>query len=381
MRIFALSTFLLLAVMLAGAVDNQAFLGIFAETSMQRMVGMPDMSDMLKHLPAGVALPPGIALPGQAKRELTVRLWSPGIAPRTAFARLAIPEGLKLGRQLELELYRPEAERGQAQGGGGGQAAADPGKIPDFTIMRYWGSSAQVKPGQPEVFKFAALSQAEQEAARAEAMKAQQGNPYYYKPDWTTGYWPTAKQPGALADGVALAGRYDLTTNYTGNVGIDVPETVRFLGTLEYASPDLTQQIDFTQPLVFQWKPIPGVLGFHAYIIGMQGQNTLITWTSSEIRHFDNFGWDYMQMAEVQRLVNETAMMAGDRTEVIVPAGIFKDCDVVQFMMIGYGTGAALAEGQPLPRVQTKTTASIMLGGKMMAGMGGMDFGGMDLEY
>ena len=49
-----------------------------------------------------------------------------------------------------------------------------------------------------------------------------------------------------------------------------------------------------------------------------------------------------------------------------LPAGIFKDCDAVNFMMIGYGTGTALTEGQPLPRVQTKTTISIMLGGKAM---------------
>ena len=37
--------------------------------------------------------------------------------------------------------------------------------------------------------------------------------------------------------------------------------------------------------------------------------------------------------------------------------------------MIGYGSGAALAEGQPLPRVQTKTTLNAMLGGKAMGEM------------
>jgi hypothetical protein len=61
--------------------------------------------------------------------------------------------------------------------------------------------------------------------------------------------------------------------------------------------------------------------------------------------------------------------MGADRVEVIVPAGIFQECDSVMFAMTGFGTGAALAEGQPLPRVQTKTTISIMLVGKMTKDM------------
>ncbi len=42
------------------------------------------------------------------------------------------------------------------------------------------------------------------------------------------------------------------------------------------------------------------------------------------------------------------------------PADIFADCDMV------FGPGAALPEGQPLPRVQTKSTVQLMLGGKLM---------------
>jgi len=369
MRVILLSLLLLLAFALAGAVENQAFLGIFAETSMQKTVGMPDMSEMLKNLPAGVPLPAGMAIPGLPKRLLTVRLWSPNIAAKNAIANLNIPVGLKLGRTLNLELYRPAAVQGRNQGGAG---VVDPGQIPDFTIMRYWGSSPTVKPGQPEVITFKDLPPIEQDAAREQANKQSE---YYYKPNWTTGYWPTQKQPGNIQPDAVLTGHYALTTNYTGNVEIDVPETVKILDPIEFSSPKLDTKIDFTKPIVFHWKTIPGVLGYHAYITGMKGQNTLITWTSSEIKNFDNFGWDYMQMSDVLKNVQTTAMMGGDRTEVIVPAGIFADCDMVNFMMIGYGTGVALPEGQPIPRVQTKTNISIMLGGKLMEEkMGDMNF-------
>jgi len=362
MRIILLSLLLALALALAGAVDNQAFLGVFAETSVQKTAGMPDMTEMMKNLPAGVQLPAGMAMPGMPMRQLTVRLWSPGIAAQDASAQLAIPDGLKLGPSLDLNLYRPTAVNGGDQGG----EVVDPSTIPDFTIMRYWGSSPTVKKGQPEVVRFKDMIPAQQDAVREEANKR---NSYYYKPDWTTGYWPTEKQPGKVAMEATLDGHFALTTNYTGNVAIDVPDTVKFLDPITFSSPKLDQKIDFTKPMVFRWKTIPGVLGYHAYIIGMKGKNTLITWSSSEVNRFDSFGWDYLQMSEVRQLVADNVFMGPDRTDVTVPAGIFKDCDTVMFMMVGFGTGAALAEGQPLPRVQTKTTISVMLGGTAMKDM------------
>lgn len=371
MRMLLISLLLLTACLFAVAVDNQAFLGIFAETSANRVAGMPDMSAMLKDLPPGMKIPESMMM-GMPKRQLTVRLWSPGLAAQDAFAWLAVPEGLKLGKRLNLGLYRPTAEKA------GGKEVFDPSTMPEFTIIRYWGSSPKVKTGQPDVMKFDGMSDQEKAAIREQSNKAR--NEYYYKPDWTTGYWPTNKQPGRIDADVALVGNYALTTNYTGNVAIDVPDTVNFLNPIELSAPDLTQQLDLTQPITFKWKTIPGVLGYHAYIVGMKDQNTLITWSSSEVKRFDNFGWDYMQMSEVIQQVNATAMMAPTRTEVTVPAGIFNGCDFVNFMMIGYGTGAALGEGQPIPRVQTKTVLSVMLGGTKMKnpnpgnrrGMGGM---------
>ncbi|MGG7382431.1 hypothetical protein ACQ7B2_27995, partial [Escherichia coli] len=57
---------------------------------------------------------PKIKLPGQPSRALTVRLWSPGIAPADATATLAIPAGLKLGQRLNLSIYRPSGSTGDS---------------------------------------------------------------------------------------------------------------------------------------------------------------------------------------------------------------------------------------------------------------------------
>jgi len=358
---------LLTATATAFAAENQAFWGVFAETRVQKMAGMPALPPLPPGVDAGaMAQIPGMAAVlgmGTPKRSLSVRLWSPGIAPQGATASIAPPAGLKQGDRLVLDLYRPKP----------GQVEFDEeldSEAPEFTIKRYWGSAAKVKPGQPEVIRWDTLSPEIKAQTRREAAQAANKESYFYKPDWTTGYWPTGKQPGKIANDATLPGKYTLTTSYTGNVAIDVPQGVDFLAPIELSSPDLTKVPSLEDAITFRWKPVPGVLGYHARVIGVQGNKTLILWSSSEVKDEPSAGWDYLEMAEVAKLVKSTAMMAPTRQEVTVPAGIFKECDVVYFTMTGYGPGAALAEGQPLPRVQTKTTLNIMLGGKAMGQMG-----------
>ncbi|MCX6361407.1 MAG: hypothetical protein NT029_16510 [Armatimonadetes bacterium] len=361
---------------------DQSFLGIFAETSVMKMAGMPampeipdmpelpDLSDL--KLPDGVKLPGGLKLPGggapagmmipgKPQRKLEVRLWSPGLAPAEATAALAVPAGLKLGKKLDLALYRPKPEE---SAGGGGETPG--GMAASFTIKRYWGSSPTVKPGQPEVITFDGLTAEQKAAFREQARQPNAARSYFYKPDWTTGYWPAGKAPAGIAKGAELEGRYALASTYTGNVEIDVPAKVNFLDPIEFSAPDLAELPDLTAALGFRWKAVPNVLGYHMQVMGIQGKNILIIWSSSEIKTAPGNMVDYMQMADVIKGVKETSMMAPDRVDVTVPADIFADCDMVFGTMVGFGPGAALPEGQPLPRVQTKSTVQLMLGGKLM---------------
>lgn len=348
--------------------DSQAYLGIFAATEAMKMAGMPAIPKV--QLPPGVQLPPQAAAAlerfGKAYRSLTVRLWSPGIAPDGATAIMNIPDGLKLGNALVLELYRPKPSDASPGGGPGAADIADP----DMVIKQYWGSSRTVKPGQPEVTEIKGLSEDQKAAMRRGMAQARGRISYFYKPDWTTGYWPAAQQSGRLAEDAVLAGHYSLKTSYTGNVEIDVPADVKLLPPIDLSSPNLEQRIDFSEPIVLHWNAIPGILGLHAQIVGMQGRKTLILWDSAEARPPMGFGLgdDFMQMAEVKDLVSRNLFMAPDRVEAIVPGGIFKDCDFVMLRMVGYGPGTALEKAQPLPRVQTKTTLTVMLGGRQMPG-------------
>lgn len=356
-----------LAVGLSPAQSDQAFFAILAETKVGRMAGMPPMD--FGELPRGIKLPPeALLFSGKAVRVLNMRLWSPSIAPKDAVASVAPPAGLKQGPKLDLELYRPSNEPGEKGKVGEFDPDANPEK---FTIKIYWGSSTTVREGQPKVITWSGLTPEQRVAMKNQAREAQaEGEGYYYKEGWTTGYWPTTKQPGQIDPTASLVGKFALSTNYTGNVEIDAPAGVDFLAPIALSSPNLDKPLDLKKALNFAWSEIPNALGLHASIFAMEGKNTLIIWNSSEV-YTDDLMSDmgFLQMAEVRDYVAKTIFMAGNQTKVDVPAGIFANVDFAMMNMTGYGPGAALESGQPLPRIQTKTSLMIMLGGKKMRDM------------
>ncbi len=359
---------LLSSMPMAAPADDQAFFAILVETKMMRMAGMPLMKEM-PELPKGFKMPAGMEMmTGKPSRLVNMRLWSPSIAPKEAAASVVPPAGLKQGSKLDLDLYRPEGTDAPKVRGD----QFDPDSQPDFTIKIYWGSSETVKEGQPKIIKWGGLTPEQKAAMKARARDSRADNDYFYKPDWTTAFWPTKKQPGQIDPVASLVGTYALTTNYTGNVSIDAPDNVNFLAPIEISRPNLEEKIAFDKALNFQWGQIPNVLGQSASIIGMEGKNTIIMWSSSEVFTEGLMGdMGFLQMAEVRDFVAKTIFMNGDRSTVDVPAGIFQNADFVMMNMVGYGPGSALEKAQPLPRIQTKTTLSVMLGGKKMKGIGG----------
>lgn len=366
--ILTLACALVAGAVLAAQQGDKAYWGVFVETQMSRNVGMPDMSEMMRNMPAEVLaqMPAEVRamMAGGATKRIYTRLWSPGIAPRDARATVYPPAGAKLGEKLDLDLYRPRPATGRTDPDDEDETFQPPkGK---FTIKEYWGSSPTVKPGQPRVteVEWGTISP-EQQAEIRSAMEDAES--LEYRPDWTTGYWPGDDDQVVVEDGAKLEGTFRLETTYTGGTTVEVPATVNFLEGIEFSSPKLSEAPDLTEAMAFEWKRIAGVLGFEAQITGMVGQDTVIIWYSSEVEPEARGNDSFMQMAEVRALVEQRRFMPGDATEVTVPAGIFVDADMVMMNMTGYGTGAANDEGDPRARVQTKTTFNGMLGGKMMA--------------
>ena len=334
--------------------ENQAYCAILAETTTGRLAGME-----IPQLPPGFKLPPEAAMfMGKTTRILNMRLWSPTIAPPNSTAVVTPPAGLKQGNKLEMELYRPKPDET-----GPTSKEFDPDQKPDqFTIKVYWGSSETVRAGQPKVMTWKDMVPEDQAEVKKRAAEMQPAGSYFYKPGWTTAYWPTKKQPGDIAADASLVGLYALLTNYTGNVEIEAPSNVNFLDPYVFSSPNLDKKIDRKKSIKLAWHPIANCLGQNAYAIGLEGKNTMIIWSSSEVFGPHVFGdAGFMQMADVRAQVEKTEFMPGDATKVDVPAGIYANADFCMLTISGYGPGAALAKAQPLPRIQTKTTAKLMM--------------------
>ena len=236
----------------------------------------------------------------------------------------------------------------------------------------YWGSSATVQDGQPKIIKIGDLTpdmikEMSKRAKQASPMRGgKDSDSFFYKPNWTTGHWP-GSGAGDIDEAASLSGSYKLTTNYTGNVGIDVPTEVDFLPAIDISAPDLSTKPSLDQSLEFKWGQITNALGINASIIGIEGQNTLVIWSPSQV-YTNAFmaNTDYMQMADVKQSVSDKVFLDGTATTVTVPAGIFSNSDIVSMTMVAYGPGTALDGSQPIPRVQTKSTLQVLLGGKKM---------------
>ncbi|MFN3683038.1 MAG: hypothetical protein ACK41F_03780 [Fimbriimonadaceae bacterium] len=361
------ATLAVAALALQGPPAESAHLGYFAETSLTRIAGFE-----MPELPPGMEIPemPGMAfLPGKPQRSLEIRLWSPGVAPKDAFAFVAPPAGLGQGSRLDLKIVRPsKGEDAEAAD----PDAAGPQKPPDFTIKIYWGSSTKVREGQPKVFRFKDLGLGQQAGLLRQWAQAQmaKGASSWGRPDATLAHWPTGDKPVRIAPSAKLAGTFRLETNYAGQVDLEVPKELDFLAPIDLGSPDLSDKPDLTKAIELRWKPIPTLLGTHAMVFAMQGTNTLILWYAGEAwDEKTDADWDFLQMAEVRRLVEQKVLLKGDATSATVPEGIFQGTDFVMLRMTGYGPGVARADVQPVPRLQTKTTLTAILGGKVLDDM------------
>ncbi len=367
MRVVWVGVLCVLMVGVGFAAEERATLDIFAETQSMKMIGMPDMAELMAGLdPSLLANIPGMAnLPMMGpKRLLDVSLRSPGVAPENGAAALGVPNGLGLGPTLNLEIVRPEP----VTPGEGAQPAST-----DFTVKYYWGSSPTVKPGQPEVLQMGALTPEQRQAMEAaQAAMARGGAGLKAGDNWTWAHWPTATEPGIIGKDAALPGHYALATNYTGGATVDMPAEMNFLGAIELTSPPLTESPPLDAAIVFAWKPVKGALGYHAQIVGMEGEKVLIVWISSELGPKGGMGWEFLTPKQIAELVESGALIGPDRKEVTVPAGIFQGCQNVFLMMTGYGMGVR-GEGETVqPRAQTKTTLMIpLMGGMMPEGEGG----------
>lgn len=341
------------------AAEDDAFLAITIDTSFTKMVGMPEieMPD-LGDLPEGFELPPeALAMfgGGAPTHQMEVKLWSPGDAPAGAEATLTPPAGFQGGAALPLEIQR-SGERKERRDPSE-REPFNPDDMPDMTIKQYWGSSRTVRDGQPRIIRLrdeVDLDNFDWDAVDDHLAAIEAAQDRADEKGWTSATWPNerAKHPQLTLQDL-LPGVWNLATSYTGNATLQVPTNVNILGHFELAG--LTEEPDWSQFLDLTWKPIPGLLGSQATMVGSEDENTMVIWSSVETTDYDEPPWDYLSAAAVRAAIQQKLIVPPDTTTLYVPAGIFADSQHTSLMMTGWGQGAANDEGDTKVRLQLKT--------------------------
>lgn len=126
-----------------------------------------------------------------------------------------------------------------------------------------------------------------------------------------------------------------------------------------------------------EWQPVPRALAYAAAVMGSGGDDTIVMWSSSEVRSATSVP-DYLAKAEVSRLLQQKALLGPATIECVVPAEVVKAVKGSMLQMAAYGPEANFAAPvTQTPRwaakVRTKSTHTGMLGMDMAALMGGQD--------
>ena len=220
-------------------------------TSRMIMPGMPS-------LPAGMEIP-GMGAP---TKSMTMDLTSDKKVNASSKAQCAVPEGLKLGPKVDLEIDLPVKEEVEPATG-----EATKTKPEKFVMKTYWDCSATVLPGQPKVVDTDQMMKGMPEGGMMGAGKMR-GMPSMRSvasanDGRSHAYWPNSKEGKKIVKDSSSPGPYELTTNYCGGTAITFDKEQEFLGPIDITNPG-KGILDLEKAIKIEWKTVPNA---QAYII------------------------------------------------------------------------------------------------------------------
>ena len=258
---------------------------------------------------------------GSAGRWVDVTLLSRA-NPALAEARQAVPAGFL---PAALQLQAPKETRGRAPDND--EAVVEPDvERPRGRLLLYWGCSATVRAGQPQVLDMASASAAEIAKFFVSRRATQRGtHSAVGRP-----VWPSAADARMVPAGASLAGTHAFS-------GSGVPEDFRFqLPAQQDLMPPLDLKTrDAAGSVELSWTPAPTARAYFATGMAAGAKDEMVLWTSSELPE-TGFGLtDYQTNAAVDRWLKEKVLLAPATTRCNVPQGVFSG-EGAMLRLIGY---------------------------------------------
>lgn len=320
-------------------------------TTRMIMPGMPDM-------------PAGMKIPGmEPTRSLTMTLTSGKDVDAKSKAQCAIPEGLKLGPKVDLQIDLPTRETAPT---GKDEAEQTKGEKVKFVMKTYWDCAEVVPPGQPKVIDtdkmMAGMGGGGMDLSKMMQAGAKMAP---WRGDGSHAYWPGSKAK-PIADGAATPGPWELTTNYCGGTSLTFDEGQDFLAPLDLTSPG-KGELDVEKTIKVEWKAVPNA---QAYLITAFAakDSVMVMWTSSAVPDSKLDASKALGRDEVKTYIEKGILIPPTKTSCRIPAGIFKEVGAPMLSVTAIGVDKLQEKDGILTMVTVRSMATVMLGNMGLGG-------------
>jgi hypothetical protein len=265
-----------------------------------------------------------------AVRSMSIEVASNTAAATSAKASVAVPEGLKAGSTLDLQIDPTAA------------VAAKP-ETAKNTVMEYWGSGQVIGADQPKVTKPGSAPPDDAAASM---------------PDKSYAYWPR-QDSKPLDESAAVLGTYTLKTSYCGGTSVTLAKEQSFLDPVNITNAESEPNLD--KPIVVRWKPVANAMGYVLKAYGGDDKKS-ITWTSSAKPELAQ-GIEYRPVGkdDVENYLKLGVLIPPYVASSTIPAGVFKGSTSVMLIMTAVGKDVVQTKDGIETRVLVRSTGSIPL--------------------
>lgn len=335
----------------------------------------PSMGAMMGMMMGGGGL-------GAAQHALTLQLGSSRKPDGAPSAEHLPPQGLGAGASLPL--VTPTAQPSQ-------RVEEEPGLPPQYQKPRgrmliFWGCGERAGPGQPVTIDFSQLTPQALAAgkmppgmeAMTKGLAVTPMRPPSPTRNTTYGEWPNARTRQTVPGEGSLVGSHVVRGDYSPEIKFDLSPSQDFLAPLRLR----TGQGPAGSALL-GWGAIPGARAYLATAIGGGNGDTVVLWTSSQVQASAFSLPDYISPGDLDRLVQQKALMAPATTQCAVPREVVAAAPQAMVQLAAYG-GEANFVYPPRPadpktpwnqqwqvKVRYRSATSAILGMDMSAmGMG-----------
>jgi hypothetical protein len=223
------------------------------------------------------------------------------------------PAGLGVGASLPLVTPQDQPTHEEAA-----PSAPPQYRQPHGRMLIFWGCGEHAAPGQPLVIDFAALGSA-QGAERMEGLMRGLAVAPMEPPsparNATYGEWPNAQSSVAVPADGSLQGDHLIRGTYTPDIRFSLAADQDFLPPFQMTA----NQRNPSGSASLGWRRVDGAQGYFAAMVGAQGQDQVVMWTSSAVQA-PAFGLpEYLSDGEIARLVASHVLLAPDQTQCAIP--------------------------------------------------------------